>query len=67
MIKKILSQWFEPTSTMLKMSNLMEYMIQIADQIRELQEDADGKMEVILKEIALIQIKLHELDEKINK
>lgn len=52
---------------MLKMSNLMEYMIQIADQIRELQEDADGKMEVILKEIALIQIKLHELDEKINK
>jgi len=49
------------------MSNLMEYMIQIADQIRELQEDADAKMEVILKEIALIQTKLHELDGKINK
>lgn len=49
------------------MSNLMEYMIQIADQIKELQEDADDKMEVILKEIALIQVKLHELDEKINK
>lgn len=49
------------------MSNLMEYMIQIADQIRELQEDADDKMEVILKEIALIQVKLHELDEKIEK
>jgi vacuolar-type H+-ATPase subunit D/Vma8 len=49
------------------MSNLMEYMIQIADQIRELQEDADDKMEVILKEIALIQVKLHELDEKIKK
>lgn len=51
----------------IKMSNLMEYMIQIADQIRELQEDADDKMEVILKEIALIQVKLHELDEKIEK
>lgn len=49
------------------MSNLMEYMIQIADQIRELQEDAEDKMEVILKEIALIQVKLHELDEKLNK
>jgi vacuolar-type H+-ATPase subunit D/Vma8 len=46
------------------MSNLMEYMIQIADQIRELQEDADKKMEVILKEIALIQAKLHELHEE---
>ena len=44
------------------MSNLMEYMIQIADQIRELQEDADKKMEIMLKEIALIQAKLHELD-----
>ena len=43
------------------MSNLMEYMIQIADQIRELQEDADKKMEIILKEIALIHAKLHEL------
>ena len=40
----------------------MEYMIQIADQIRELQEDADKKMEIMLKEIALIQAKLHELD-----
>ena len=46
------------------MSNLMEYMIQIADQIRELQEDADKKMEIMLKEISLIQAKLHELDEK---
>tara|TARA_Y100000816_G_C26000692_1_gene522870 strand:- start:621 stop:803 length:183 start_codon:yes stop_codon:yes gene_type:complete len=46
------------------MSNLMEYMIQIADQIRELQEDADKKMEIMLKEIALIHAKLHELDGK---
>ena len=46
------------------MSNLMEYMIQIADQIRGLQEDADKKMEIMLKEIALIQAKLHELDGK---
>ena len=42
----------------------MEYMIQIADQIRELQEDADKKMEIMLKEIALIHAKLHELDGK---
>ena len=46
------------------MSNLMEYMIQIAAQIRELQEDADKKMEIMLKEIALIHAKLHELDGK---
>ena len=45
----------------------MQYMIQIADQIKELQEDAEDKMQVILNEIALIQSKLHEIDEKINK